>query len=128
VRSCYTFIQNQPFVSTQLAKIWQLKAPPKILIFTWLLLRYSILTVDNLKKCGWQLPNRCIMCLKDEESIEHLFQECEFAKEIRTYVHDNTQNHTQPSLRYRMGDIAMIVDKTESSYWRRLELITDFVL
>jgi hypothetical protein len=68
------------------------------------------------------------MCLKDEKSIEHLFQECDFAKEIRTYIHDNTQNHTQPSLRYRRGDIAMIVDKIESSHWRILELITDFVL
>jgi hypothetical protein len=86
-----------------------------------LLLRYSILTINNLKRRGWQLPNRCIICFKEEESIE-------YAKEIRAYIHNNTQNHIQPSTRYRRGDITMIMDKREHIQWRRLELTTDFVI
>jgi hypothetical protein len=49
------------------------------------------------------------MCFKEEESIDHLFQGCEYAKEIRAYIHDNTQNRIQPSSRYRRGDIAIII-------------------
>jgi hypothetical protein len=50
------------------------------------------------------------MCFGEEESIDHLFQGYEYVKEIRAYIHDNTQNHTQPSSRYRRGDITMIID------------------
>jgi zinc-binding in reverse transcriptase len=116
VKSSYDFIQNRPTVTSHLKNICQISAPLRVLIFAWLLLRYSILIIDNLKKRGWQLPNRCIMCLSAEESINHLFQDCGYIREIRTYIHDNTQMHNQPSARYRRGDISMISDKREDMH------------
>jgi zinc-binding in reverse transcriptase len=128
VKSSYDFIQNRPTITSHLKNIWQISAPPGVLIFAWLILRYSILTIYNLKKRGWQLPNRCIMCFSAEESINHLFQDCGYIREIRTYIHDNTQVHNQPSTKYQRGDISMISDKREDMHWRRLELTNVFVI
>jgi hypothetical protein len=44
----YRFIQNFPNINKSLSNIWLLKAPPRVLTFTWLMLRNAILTVDNL--------------------------------------------------------------------------------
>jgi zinc-binding in reverse transcriptase len=127
VKSSYDFIQNRPAVTSHLKNIWQIPAPPRVLIFAWLILRYSILTINNLKKRGWQLP-KCIMYFSAEESINHLFQDCGYIRETRTYIHDNTQIHNQPSTKYRRGDISMISDKREDMQWRRLKLTTVFVI
>lgn len=44
----------------------------------------KILTQDNLKRRGFQLPNRCILCKVEEESIDHLFIHCPFARHLWT--------------------------------------------
>jgi len=39
------------------------------------------LTSENLRKKGFQGPTQCPLCMQAEENIQHLFQECIFAKE-----------------------------------------------
>ncbi|CAN1807678.1 hypothetical protein LINPERHAP1_LOCUS25125 [Linum perenne] len=41
-----------------------------------------VLTLDNLQARGFQLPNRCVLCLSQEESVNHLFICCPFASHI----------------------------------------------
>jgi hypothetical protein len=40
----------------------------------------KILTLDNLRKKNMVLVNRCGMCKKDKESIDHLLLHCESAQ------------------------------------------------
>jgi hypothetical protein len=43
------------------------------------------------------------MYFKDEESINHVFSECKFIKEVRQYIHDETWRYRQTYVRYRKG-------------------------
>jgi hypothetical protein len=52
----------------------------------WFVYRKEILTKDNLLKRNWQGSKTCCLC-DHEESVQHLFVECPFAKIIWTIVH-----------------------------------------
>ncbi|CAL1367533.1 unnamed protein product [Linum trigynum] len=62
--------------------IWQSSVPNKICIFLWLVYHKKILTIDNLKKKGLHIPNRCVLCKGDEESPNHLFITCAFSRQV----------------------------------------------
>ena len=75
--------------------IWKIKVPLKIRIFMWFLHRKVILTKDNLKKRNWNGCNKC--CFSDQdETIQHLFIECPFAKVVWRTLH-MTFSITPPS-------------------------------
>ena len=61
--------------------IWKTESLPKIKIFIWTLLKGKILTSKNLKRKGFSGPSMCQMCLKEEETIQHLFLDCTVIKE-----------------------------------------------
>jgi zinc-binding in reverse transcriptase len=124
----YRFIQNFPNINNSLSNLWLLRAPPRVLTFTWLMLQNAILTVDNLQKRGWQLANVCHMCYNAEETIPHLFIECQYIKEIRCYIHDMTQTHRFISTKYRAGQYHFILDTSQNEHWKRMEIITCFVI
>ena len=63
-----------------------MKVPLKIKIFMWFLHRQVILTKDNLAKRNWNGSQRCCFCDHDE-IIQHLFFECQLAKNIWRIVH-----------------------------------------
>ena len=39
-----------------------------------------MLTLDQLKKRGWTLANRCFLCCAEEESIDHILLHCTKAR------------------------------------------------
>ena len=55
---------------------------PKVNFFVWLLLKNKSLTGDNLLKRGFVRPFCCFFCLSAMETADHLFVECEFAKNV----------------------------------------------
>ena len=55
------------------------KAPPRVTFFVWSAALGKILALDNLRKKNMVLINRCEMCKKDEETIDHLLLHCECA-------------------------------------------------
>jgi hypothetical protein len=59
--------------------IWKLNLPLKIKIFLWYLYKGVILTKDNLVRRQWQRDRKCCFC-SSNESIQHLFFDCHFAK------------------------------------------------
>lgn len=61
--------------------VWRAEAPPKVKFFFWLLLKGKILTAENLRKRGIMGPSRCPNCCKAEETIQHLFIDCQVAEE-----------------------------------------------
>ena len=63
-----------------------MNVPLKIKIFMWFLYRRVLLTKDNLAKRNWQGCKTCCFCDK-EESIQHLFISCPFAKILWRIIH-----------------------------------------
>jgi len=80
VRSMYldAIDTNPPF---QHRRIWKWKIPLKIKIFLWFLQRDVILTKDNLARKNWKGSEKCLCCNMNE-TIQHLFFDCPFAKMI----------------------------------------------
>ncbi|CAN1220450.1 Putative ribonuclease H protein At1g65750 [Linum perenne] len=62
--------------------IWMRHIPTKVAGFVWQVVHGRISTIDNLIRRGMMIPNRCVMCGADAESIFHLFRECEFATQV----------------------------------------------
>lgn len=62
--------------------VWKLDLIPKIAIFWWTCLRNKILTMDNLKKRGFHLTNRCILYHKEEESVDHILLWFSYSGEV----------------------------------------------
>lgn len=82
VSSMYGVLTPDPSESPFLSKAWIKGLIPKINIFYWTILQNKILTLDNLKIRGFNFPNRCALCLKEEESMDHLVIHCSFTISI----------------------------------------------
>ena len=62
--------------------IWKLRIPIKVKIFIWLLVSDKISVHTNLQKrrpYHYLSPGWCVMCKKDNETIDHLFLTCDFS-------------------------------------------------
>jgi hypothetical protein len=80
VKSFYNVLISRDCSPFPWKSIWRTKAPPRVAFFVWSAALGKILTLNNLKKKNMVLVNRCGMCKKDEESIDHLFLHCESAQ------------------------------------------------
>lgn len=64
------------------AKIWKTKVPTKLKHFFWKLMSLSLATGINLKRRHVIRDAVCRRCCNAEETEDHIFFECEYAKEI----------------------------------------------
>ena len=64
------FGSNSIFFPHQL--IWSTWVPTKMSFFAWEASWGKVLTLDQIKKRGRALANRCFLCGNDEETIDHL--------------------------------------------------------
>ena len=60
--------------------IWNPIVPPKLGFFAWEASWGKVLTLDQLKRRGIPLVNRCFLCEDDEETIDYLLIHCSRAK------------------------------------------------
>ena len=59
--------------------VWGVKAPRRVAFFVWTIVWGKILTMDNLRRCGYVLAGWCCMCRANGESVDHLFLHCPVA-------------------------------------------------
>ena len=85
VKSLYVDLMNDHTVFLR-KYIWKMKVPLKIKIFMWFLYRKVLLTRDNLTKRNWTGCKKCCFC-DQEETIQHLFIACPFAKMVWRIAH-----------------------------------------
>jgi hypothetical protein len=78
VNSLYIALINNGVVHMN-KQLWKLRVPLKIKIFMWYMRKEVILTKDNLARHNWGGSTQCSFCLR-EESIQHLFFECIYAR------------------------------------------------
>ena len=63
-------------------KMWGGRWWSKVATFNWLILKCHILTWDNIQVRGILGPSRCILCENNNETINHLLDECPIAEAI----------------------------------------------
>jgi len=63
-------------------RLWTQQVCTKIKLFTWLVQHRNILTWDNIRKRGVLGPSRCQLCEMQEETMEHLLNNCSFSSKL----------------------------------------------
>jgi len=66
--------------------LWKLKAPPCTRLLMWNILEDKIPTGSYLKRRAFMGPTRCVLCLQEEESTQHLFLTCSTSRGIWSQV------------------------------------------
>ena len=80
VRQMYRMLMFSPPLDFPSRSIWNPIVPPKLGFFAWEASWGKVLTLDQLKKRGITLVNRCFLCEENEETIDHLLIHCSRAK------------------------------------------------
>ena len=52
-------------------------AHPKVAFLAWKASWEKILTLEQVKRRGFSLVNRCFLCQRNEETIDHILLHCE---------------------------------------------------
>lgn len=77
---------SSPLEKELFSAIWKSKSPKRINILLWIMINGSFNTSEILQK---KLPSNCIMtsvcslCFRDEDSLDHVFVDCSFARFCR---------------------------------------------
>lgn len=82
VKSAYQDMEEETIENFNWKEIQIKGLIPKINYFWWATTHVRILTIYNLNKRGFSFSNRCELCYKDMESIDHIFLHCSYAQEI----------------------------------------------
>ena len=83
VKIMYKGLDHSPAIEFLYCSVWNSIVPPKIGFFAWEASSRKVLTLDQLKRRGRALANRCFLCEEDEETIEHLLIHCSKARMLR---------------------------------------------
>jgi len=59
--------------------VWRTKVPLMVAFFVWSAALGKFLTMENLRKWHVIVVDRCCMCKKNEEFVDHLLIHCEVA-------------------------------------------------
>ncbi|RVX17365.1 hypothetical protein CK203_003473 [Vitis vinifera] len=80
VKSLYSTLASRRVVKFPNSIIWSPCVPTKVCFFAWEASWGKVLTLDQLKKRGRFLANRCFLCCEEEESIDHILIQCSRAR------------------------------------------------
>lgn len=72
IKSLYLAMINQGSTDFPHKGIWMSSIPLKVSFFIWNIVMNKILSIDHLQNRGWNLANRCVICMREEESVDHL--------------------------------------------------------
>jgi hypothetical protein len=82
VKSFYRVLSTPRPRSFPWKSIWRSKAPPRVAFFAWMATHSKIFTLDNLRRRGMVVVNRCWLCESDGESVDHLLLYCRAARTL----------------------------------------------
>jgi hypothetical protein len=66
--------------------MWRTQAPSRAAFFAWSAALGKILTADNLKKRKIIIVDRCYLCKRDGETVDHLLLHCDVASTLWNHV------------------------------------------
>jgi hypothetical protein len=85
--SFYALISYRGVTPMYILAIWNIRVPPKIQLFLWLLSHNKLARVDNLNRKGMSKPEQCSFC-NENESIRHIFFEFIVARVMWQYTNE----------------------------------------
>ena len=85
-RSYYNIIRGTADSNFPWKGVWKAKIPMRVAFFVWTAVHGQILTLDNLMFKGRILVNRCCMCHRNEETVDHLLLHCSVAHSLWVYM------------------------------------------
>ena len=85
-RSYYNIIRGVAASFFPWKGVWKAKIPKREAFFVWTAVHGQILTLDNLMVRGRILVNRCCMCHRNEETVDHLLLHCPIAHSLWVYM------------------------------------------
>ncbi|RVX21575.1 putative ribonuclease H protein [Vitis vinifera] len=77
VKSLYKSLVSGHPISFPSSAIWKVTVQPRVSFFGWEATWGKALTLDQLQRRGWALANRCYLCQRHEESIDHILLHCD---------------------------------------------------
>lgn len=92
------------------SKVWDAQLWSKIKTFLWLLMHRKMLTWENLRKKGFIGPSHCPMGGMEEETMNHLFNTCDWADSIWNWAEtilqrtDRVRNSIQETIKNWSGN------------------------
>jgi hypothetical protein len=66
--------------------VWRTQAPSRVAFFAWSAALGKILTADNLRKRKIIIVDRCHLCKRDGETVDHLLLHCDVASTLWNHV------------------------------------------
>lgn len=68
--------------SKLLTCLWKLNLPPKVKIFSWLLICQRLKIRQQLHTFTNSILTSCVFCTNHDESLDRLFMQCAFSRSI----------------------------------------------
>lgn len=62
--------------------VWQSYSIPKCDFITWLAFKNRLYTKDRMIRFGLAVDHNCVLCNSHSESVQHLFENCRFSKQV----------------------------------------------
>ena len=80
VKSFYSSLADRKVELFPDGIVWNSRVSPRISFFAWEATWAKILTLHQLKKRGWRIPNRCYLCKEEEETSDRIPIHCSKAR------------------------------------------------
>ena len=86
MRETYKVLQPRTTSLFPSKGVWVPSVPTKSAFYSWEATWGKVLTLDQLQRSRWQLPNRCYLCGCAEESVHHILLHCSVVSSLWTII------------------------------------------
>ncbi|KAK7274465.1 hypothetical protein RIF29_15555 [Crotalaria pallida] len=117
-----------------LEQVWISASPSKVAGFLWKHLRNRLPTMDVLSRRGINVGNmnsRCIFCKEEDETVDHLFITCQFAKNVWTTCYNWINAILLPANSFSQHfstHVPRVRGKNKKKWWIMLWLVTSYLV
>jgi zinc-binding in reverse transcriptase len=128
IRSYYIAFKEGAPIACCFASIWKLNLPTRVAIFQWLLLKNKLFTVDNLIRRGWSIVNTCHLCRQQGESAKHMFQQCQYKRQVPQLLLQRNERQISYSEAFREGDYERVIQDQGNKKCKRMMVKFNFII
>ena len=82
IKQIYDYLRRKKIRPEWRCLMFKNAARPKAYFTLWIMLNRKLAIVDMLAKWGMVLDKTCVLCKSANESIDHMFIQCHYAKKV----------------------------------------------